>query len=353
MISGAEYLEEGDCPVCGSTDVYLYDTETRSELNDFFFQILDLYETDKKLPDSFPMSDRKYLVDELIENWKLFNHRISKSNVERIVKCLCADYEYKNHDIFIEKVGLIDKYNPDKIKEYALVKTNNWNEFVNELRIKNRYHNNSIKEEILKKVCSYLETQYKTGQKFYRGRISKTNKGYTMEEMGAPPEDKARPGRANAEGIRHLYLANDEKTTIHEVRAGAFDIISVGTFELKKDITVVDFQLLDNFCPFTEGIDLLEYAINIEHLRKMNNEMSKTLRRNDSSLDYLPTQFIADYIKSFTNYDGQSMYSGIKYQSTMNRSGHNLVAFYPDDFECIDVKVISVKDIQYNYSEEL
>jgi hypothetical protein len=81
----------------------------------------------------------------------------------------------------------------------------------------------------------------------------------------------------------------------------------------------------------------------------MNQEMSKTLRRNDSPLDYIPTQYIADFIKSFKSDSGESIYHGIEYQSTMNKNGYNLVAFYPEYFRCIHVRTASVTDIQYNW----
>ena len=55
--------------------------------------------------------------------------------------------------------------------------------------------------------------------------------------MGSPPPGKRRSGRVNPEGISVLYLTTDEKTALNEVRATAFDYVSVGNFRLKKDIT--------------------------------------------------------------------------------------------------------------------
>ena len=75
--------------------------------------------------------------------------------------------------------------------------------------------------------------------------------GFECGEMGAPPLELTLDGRANSAGIRRLYLANDLETTIHEVRAGAVDYITVGIFELKKDsITIVDFKMIDKISPF-------------------------------------------------------------------------------------------------------
>jgi len=342
--------EKGNCPICKNENVYLYDTDSRTGLNDIFDSLLDLYMTDEELPIDFPDHEKRFLCESLRRDWNLFNEILTNTDIKSIIENVSAEYCKNKPDILNKKVGILGKMNSSFVSAHALVKTKNWNDFVKDIKTKNRFHTNSVNEEVLKKYCSYLEKGYKKGYKFYRGRISKTNSGINIKEMGAPSSDLAKAGRANAEGISHLYLANDIKTTIHEVRAGAYDIITVGTFELKKDIMIVDFQRFNKISPFTDEIDLLEYAINVEHLRKMNKEMSKTLRRDDSPLDYIPTQFIADYIKSFQNDNFKLIYHGIEYQSTMNKDGSNLVAFYPEDFECMSVETVSVADIQYNYN---
>lgn len=83
--------------------------------------------------------------------------------------------------------------------------------------------------------------------------------------MSAPPIEKTIDGRVNSAGIRCLYLANSVNTTINEVRAGIFDYITIGTFELKEDIIVVDFRKINKISPFIfalNGLDLTEYALN-------------------------------------------------------------------------------------------
>lgn len=141
-------------------------------------------------------------------------------------------------------------------------------------------------------------------------------------------------------------MAGDTKTTIHEVRAGAFDYITVGKFELLQDIIVVDLKSIDKISPFIPDLDILELAINKEHLNKINREMGKALRRNDSSLDYVPTQFISDFIKSLSIEDGEK-YAGIEYNSTMNNSGFNLAIYYPEYFKCIDTDIYKVESLKY------
>ena len=104
----------------------------------------------------------------------------------------------------------------------------------------------------------------------------KDNKGYKKTEMGAPPFEHAKEGRANSLGITRLYVADSENTCIHEIRAGAFDIVSIGTFKLKKEISVIDFKQINSFSPFSsDNFNYLEYLINKPILKKIDNEMSK------------------------------------------------------------------------------
>lgn len=83
-----------------------------------------------------------------------------------------------------------------------------------------------------------------------------------------------------------------------------------------------------------------------EHLNRINKEIGRTLRRSDSVLDYIPTQYIADFIKSIS-YDGKPEYSGIEYNSTINPKGQNLAIFYPELFTCTDVDVWHIKELRY------
>jgi hypothetical protein len=341
-------LSIGDCPTCGAEKACLYDTEKRTNLDELFYLLGNLYTPEYELPNDYPESKKNYLFDELKNRWNLFNKNLSDQKINSIIKSF-----YKERpELFVKKIGIKNIARKDILLEHSLVGTSRWDDFINEIKTKNRFHTGIVNEKMLMEYCSFLEKKYKKGDVFFRGRVSNNKDGFSMKKMGAPPFEKATAGRANAEGISRLYLANNKKTTIHEIRAGAYDVITVGKFVLKKDILVVDFQALENIYPFAEGINLLEFAINIEHLRMLNREMSKVLRRNDSLLDYVPTQYISDYIKSFQDYRKEPRYRGIKYQSTMNKDGYNLVAFYPNDFLCISVETIEISDIQYTFPEE-
>ena len=162
--------------------------------------------------------------------------------------------------------------------------------------------------------------------------------------MGPPPAGKRKPGRINPEGIGVLYLASDEYTALCEVRASAYDYISIGDFVLKRDINVVNLSKLSNISPviYSSNIELL--AANVSVFSDMAEEIAKPLRRNDSYLEYIPTQYIAEFIKS-------QGYNGVAYNSAMGTGGTNIAAFDQSLFECKSVHNVEIGKIKYEYSE--
>ena len=338
----------GTCPTCRKSGVFLYDTEKNDQLSNKFYELISIYSPIDSLPSDYPKSNLYMLKDELSVNWNIFN-KLSPAQVYDIVKVLSPELYSESPSSFNSPVGIMEKYDTDYLHENSILRTNNWDDFVNELKYKNRFHTSYINTRILEVFCSYIRKIYRAGELFYRGRIS-PEAGYLKDEMGAPPREKAIEGRVNSAGISRLYLASDVDTTIHEVRASAFDIITVGTFKLKEDITVVDLKNIDKISPFIEDLNCLQYAINKEHLNKINDELGKTLRRSDSKLDYIPTQFISDFIKSITHAN-KAEYAGIEYNSTMNPNGYNLSIFYPHIFECIAAQTYRIDELTYKKSE--
>lgn len=63
------------------------------------------------------------------------------------------------------------------------------------------------------------------------------------------------------------------------------------------------------------------------------------MRRYDTEVEYIPTQFICEFIKVYTGA------SGIRFSSSLHPTGKNVVMFEQELMQCIDVvlkKVISV-----------
>ena len=146
--------------------------------------------------------------------------------------------------------------------------------------------------------------------------------------------------------IPALYLSSDCETVLHEVRATTHDYITIGEFRLQRDIEVVNLSGFSNTSPFLYQGEIEKYAANRKVFQEIALELAKPLRRNDSPLEYLPTQYIAEFIKS-------QGYDGVEYASTLRQGGHNLAVFNEELFECTSVNTIEISKIVYNTSPEL
>lgn len=335
---------KGDCRTCGNKNVFIYDTNSDDELMDNFNNLLGIYTSVSNLPEEFPREKLSLLKDILKEKWNIFN--VESEQIYLLIRNICKEKYEENPELFDFPVGILEMNESADLKAYSILIDNNWDVFKEEIKTNNRFHKSYINTGALEVLFSYMEIKIEKGDKFYRARISNKD-GYPIKEMGAPPAGKASSGRVNPEGINYLYLAAENKTAISEVRAAAYDYVTVGEFILNEDVTVVDFTEIDKISPFS-GINILQLAINIEHLNKINTEIAKPLRRNDSQLEYLPTQYIADFIKSLQSKGGQR-YAGIKYKSTLHMEGFNMAFFDEEVFSCVNAQVFEVDKVDYEY----
>ncbi len=345
----------GTCPICGSAS-YIYDTESDTSLNGLFDRVISVYTPFPDLPDEFPESELGSLAESVKRDWDIFND-IAIEHIHDILSSLapnlCEDFPL----LFSDKVGIAEKYDLDYLRDHhTILRAKEWNDFVDTIKHKNRFHSGLIDTEKLKEYCLLMQKDLPTGkQRYYRGRIARDRNGYSPSEMGAPPNDKATDGRANAVGISRLYLTDSKETTYHEIRAAEFDYVTIGTFKLMEPIKVVDLRCIESVSPSpfateSDDIDCTALAINRAHLKKIGQEIGKTMRRGDSPLDYIPTQYICDFIMSITNDDGSPMFDGIEYQSAMHSKGANLTIFYPEKFKCTYSKTFEVTQLKYTKS---
>ncbi|WP_110955806.1 RES family NAD+ phosphorylase [Anaerosinus massiliensis] len=334
----------GKCTTCGHDNVFLYDTDVDKELADLFDELISIYTPSNSLPENYPKADLKLLTEELKNTWDIYNG-LNKSQIYEMITNICKEKYADSPQLFDGLIGISAYKDQDYLKENAILPTNIWRDFVNDLKNKNRFYTKHINTKNLEVFCSYRRKSYKKGDIFFRGRISSED-GFKCSEMSAPPSEKTAAGRANSLGVRCLYLASDMETTVHEVRAGAFDYVTIGKFELTEDVIIVDLRAIDKISPFLPELDCTQYAINKDVLGKINQEMAKPLRRNDSLLEYVPTQYISEFIKSI-EYDGIPEYAGIEYGSTLCAGGYNLAMFYPKIFNCIEAETFRIEELNY------
>ena len=265
---------------------------------------------------------------------------------------ICKELFEEIPNLLNSPVGVDKMYDPIYLQEHSLF-SKGWECFVEDIKYNNRFHSNQINKGILAKYCEAIQKIYSGGEQFFRCRISKDRKQFESKEIGAPPKAKSADGRANARGIVTLYLGDTEKTAIHETRTGLYDHVCIGTFELKSPITVIDFKKINEISPFQDGIidDIAELAINKKHLKQIDYEMGRVMRKSDDVLDYLPTQYIADFVRSIVSeeYPEQYAFQGIEFRSVMNPEGFNLAIFIPECFDVIDIKTKQISRISYEW----
>ena len=308
---------------------------------------LDVYTPVSELPRDYPQERLDLVKNIFHDRWRIFNPNFDSKNIYKILISICRERYSQQPELFDGPVGIRQDIDENFLDSCSILKKYQWNDFVDGIKYTNRFHDNHLNSDQLIKFLSCTQSQLSKGEIFYRARICPNCSGFALEDMSAPPTQRARAGRINPEGIRVLYLSNERETTIYEVRAGVYDYVCVGRFELSSDIKIVDFTMIDKISPFAlansdVGIDLLQYAVNIDHLRKLADEVSRPLR-NESFLDYLPTQYICDLIHSVG-------FDGIKYKSSFKVGGFNLALFNPDVCRCCSVEVLDIDHIYYQHS---
>lgn len=240
------------------------------------------------------------------------------------------------------------KFSTDNYKD-------SWKNLCSELKHTNRFF---LKNEIYKKIFSQkvgdeqsilysileqLEHTVLTQDEFYRARIA--DHALTAAEMGAPPSQLTTAGRANPKGISYVYVADNEDTCVSEVRPYKGSDIYVSTFKSNVERRVIDLtepRTLFSVIPFSES-QYGEVLSIIDLLESFSKELSIPVKPHLSELDYIPTQFLCEYIKSLGPYDG------IIFNSSFGK-GKNYVFFKQDNFNISEPTCYQLNRIDFHFS---
>ncbi len=347
IIAIIESLEvKGDCEVCNQTDVFIYDTDQNNRLTELLEGLVEIYTPASEMPEELKKyrADFSLLKDELHTKWNLFN--VDSSKAYELIIGICKGKYEQSPGLFEEAVGIRKMYDTEFKKTHSILKNATWKQFTEGIKHQNRFHIESFNAEVFRKIIGYASTTYEKGHIFYRARLSNERDiPFPTNEMGPPPKGMSTNGRVNPYGISCLYLASNEDIAIKEIRAGLHDNVTIAKFELLEKIEVIDFTMIDKFSPFL-GADLdfnyEKYAVNKEHLVHIANEVLLPSKRGDSQLNYLPSQYISDFIKSRGR-------NGVKYQSTMDKTGFNIAVFDENLLDCREVSFHRVTEIYYKW----
>jgi hypothetical protein len=309
----------GDCDFCGAKNVACVPVE---ELFDFFAELLDQFKPD----------GNGIMLKSVIQgNWSLFssldsayvilNHFLSKLHTS----LSHADELVNFRNDILENVGYWD------LLKHRLVTNSRYITDVNYLTYELGWD-------------GFFSSQIEIPQELslYRARLHH-NSGeapYDAEKMFCPPAAFSMAGRANPSGIPYLYLSDNPDTVLYEIRASYLDEISVGTFKVKTNLSqavkIADFTESSTiFHPSRIGDKIKATLLK----QKISADLSKPMRRYDSELEYIPTQFICEFIKIYTGVNG------IKFRSSLHVAGNNFVIFDQNVMSCTQVTQVKVRRV--------
>ena len=140
-----------------------------------------------------------------------------------------------------------------------------------------------------------------------------------------PRPNRATEGRVNAKGIPCLYLSTDHDTAMAEVRPWIGSYVSVASFEVLRDLTVVDCSS-DSAQWLSFGKELPPDKREENAWGDINRAFSEPVARADDVADYAATQVLAEAFR-FGGFDG--IVYGSKLGAGKNVAIFDLVAARP------------------------
>src|SRR5690606_12264026 len=331
----------GNCDFCESANIIIVDCEV---LTESFEPLFDLYINHPTAVNSLK-KDTSFLIHEhLATYWPLLfdTIRLKKKDIKQLVHHIGQEYWLATKELFespVEFTAFVDKDKP-----YSNDLELQWDYFAEGIKHKNRFFlSDALDLDVLESTLLSFAKTYPAGHMFYRARIS--DEPLECDKLGKPPFERTTPGRANPVGIPYLYVSDSEQTTLYETRIALHESISVGRFVLNKPLQVISLKNIADYGPFEVqdmGFTVEEFIEMRPYLIKLEDELSKPVRKQDVHLDYLPTQFLCEYIKS-------KGFDAIEYRSAMNAEGYNLAVFNDDKLDCVDAEFYRVQGLKYKW----
>lgn len=129
----------------------------------------------------------------------------------------------------------------------------------------------------------------------------------------------------NAAGIPVLYMALEPETTIAEVRPAIGAWVIIGSFRPERELRLLDLTNLKVGVGSYFRADL-DAAVGLrDFVSNFSRIISRPIAARNESLEYLSTQFVAEYL----GHKIKPSFDGIIFQSSLTSKGKNVVLFEP------------------------
>ncbi len=309
--------QRNTCEFCGSRNIEVVEA---TSLYDRFTPILDLYVVDSN------GSDLGTIIQ---DDWGSFG-TLSEGKILSLLFDITGDRQ-------VAKSKYQCRIEQDKTQ------LERWYAFREELMHHNRYFPTLIPDrEHLENLFVLLAVTFNT--RLFRARINALSTPHPVEKMGMPPRGSASNGRANPKGISYLYAASGVKTAISEVRPFIGDSVTVVEFETTKSLKLVDLRNpRKTISPYELSVDnLASIYRGMPFLVLLGDELSKPVVPRDADLEYLPSQYLCEFVKHI-NFDG------IVYRSSLTE-GDNFAIFREDKLDSLSTTEYTIDAIDISYT---
>jgi len=314
----------GSCSFCDAENT---DVLEPKYLSDTFQILVDLYKTSNT-------GSAIFLHEQIQKDWYIFSDLVSGEKQCELLGEICSG-----------RVSLEEKYIP-RIEQIT-DRIEQWNEFREELKHVNRYFPKKVPANDTLGVLfhSLILPEEEKPTDIFRARINKKGGKFTIEEMGRPPVDKALNGRANPLGISYLYAASDTSTAISEVQPYKGEEVTVARIQINGKIAIADLRdpkrTVSPFELDEDGLGAL-YS-EMPYLVTLGEELSKPIIPIKADLEYLPSQYLCEFIKSVD-------LGGVLYKSSL-ATGYNIALFDDTKLDFVEKKEYVVVDNTTRYQE--
>jgi hypothetical protein len=167
--------------------------------------------------------------------------------------------------------------------------------------------------------------------------------GFGRKDSFVPQKDKVPQNRGNFKGVPCLYASTSANTAIAEIRPYKENEISIAEIKIKKELKLFDLCLPTDHIssyfmhshPFKDVApnNLNDQEANYFNLKDKIACMFAIPYEFTENDEYLPTQYISEYIRNSERFDG------IRYTSSLSSDGENIIIFdckNEDDCQCKD-----------------
>jgi hypothetical protein len=146
----------------------------------------------------------------------------------------------------------------------------------------------------------------------FRGRLAESYRqafGWfesAEPNLAAPPNEKSTAGRMNPAGVRVFYGALQERIAVAELRPPIGSYVVLGSFVPTQPLRILDLGSLGNVFEYEDlfSVNFEKVATRLTFLRMLEQEISSPVQPHDQTLDYIPTQLVAEYVRFVLGLDG-------------------------------------------------